>query len=106
MADDRSDVLGHARRLARFLHRVLYWRISDVVAPSRLGRVQPAPKAGGEIMRLLSIGLLCLFLAGCTASAKDDAKCRSYGSSPGESAYVQCRATLDSARTVSESMAR
>jgi hypothetical protein len=60
----------------------------------------------GETMRLLSIGLLCLFLAGCTASAKDDARCRSYGSSPGESAYVQCRATLDSARTLSESMTR
>jgi hypothetical protein len=45
-------------------------------------------------MRSLSIGLVCLFLAGC-AAAKDDVKCRSYGSSPGESAYVQCRATLD-----------
>ena len=34
-------------------------------------------------MRLLSIGLLCLFLAGC-AAAKDDVKCRSYGASPGD----------------------
>jgi hypothetical protein len=57
-------------------------------------------------MRSLSIGLLCIFLAGCAASAKDDAKCRSYGSSPGESAYVQCRATLDAARTQAEAMAR
>jgi hypothetical protein len=53
-------------------------------------------------MRLLSIGLLCLFLAGC-AAAKDDVKCRrSYGASPGDSAYVQCRATLDAARTQAE----
>ena len=52
-------------------------------------------------MRLLSIGLLCLFLAGC-AAAKDDVKCRSYGASPGDLAYVQCRATLDAARTQAE----
>src|SRR5215468_9315684 len=68
-APHRSDVLGHARCLFRFPHRALYWRIGDVVA---------TPKAGAEIMRLLSIGLLCLFLASCTASAKDDAKCRSW----------------------------
>jgi hypothetical protein len=55
-------------------------------------------------MRSLSIGLVCLTLAGC-AAAKDDAKCRSYGSSPGESAYVQCRATLDAARTQAEATA-
>src|SRR5262249_39107989 len=69
-------------------------------------RQQKGQRRGGETMRLLSIGLLCLFLAGCAAAAQDDAKCRSYGSSPGESAYVQCRATLDSARTLAESMAR
>jgi hypothetical protein len=55
-------------------------------------------------VRLLSIGLLCLFLAGC-AAAKDDVKCRSYGASPGDSAYVQCRATLDAARTQAEATA-
>ena len=52
-------------------------------------------------MRSLSVGMVCLSLVGC-AAAKDDAKCRSYGSSPGESAYVQCRATLDAARTQAE----
>ena len=56
-------------------------------------------------MRSFSIGLVCLSLVGC-AAAKDDAKCRSYGSSPGESAYVQCRATLDAARTQADAMAR
>jgi hypothetical protein len=40
------------------------------------------------------------------SAAKDDVKCRSYGSSPGESAYVQCRATLDSARTLAEQLSR
>jgi hypothetical protein len=55
-------------------------------------------------MRSLSIGLVCLLLVGC-AAAKDDVKCRSYGSSPGESAYVQCRATLDAARTQAEATA-
>jgi hypothetical protein len=56
-------------------------------------------------MRSFSIGLVCLSLVGC-AAAKDDAKCRSYGSSPGEPAYVQCRATLDSAHTLAEQLSR
>jgi hypothetical protein len=29
----------------------------------------------------------------------DDAKCRSYGATPGSPAYVQCRSQLDAART-------
>jgi hypothetical protein len=29
----------------------------------------------------------------------DDQKCQSYGSRPGEPAYVQCRSQLDAART-------
>jgi hypothetical protein len=59
---------------------------------------------GGETMRSLSIVLVCLSLVGCAAAAKDDTKCRSYGSSPGEPAYVQCRATLDAARTQAEAI--
>lgn len=43
--------------------------------------------------------LLALLLAGCQTTeerlAADDAQCRSYGSKPGESAYMQCRMNLD-----------
>lgn len=42
-------------------------------------------------------------LAGCATAADrarlDDAKCQSYGSRPGDPAYVTCRAQLDAART-------
>ena len=59
---------------------------------------------------LRMIGLIgLLFLAGCASPAElaaaDDAKCRSYGSQPGEPAYTQCRAQLDSARTIATSTA-
>jgi hypothetical protein len=54
-------------------------------------------------------GLLCLLLlTGCKTFEEmwadaDNAKCQSYGSRPGEPAYVQCRAQLDAARSISTS---
>jgi hypothetical protein len=46
---------------------------------------------------------ICLCLCGCASQAQidayDDSKCTSYGSRPGDPAYVQCRAQLDAART-------
>jgi hypothetical protein len=56
-------------------------------------------------------GLLCLLLlTGCKTfeemyAEADNAKCQSYGSKPGEPAYVQCRAQLDAARSVASSVA-
>lgn len=68
-------------------------------------------------MRCAFAAALCLSLAGCAQAGKflndvasgpaqlaaqqDDAKCRSYGASPGDPAYVSCRAQLDAARTAS-----
>jgi hypothetical protein len=46
--------------------------------------------------------LLALLLAGCQTTeerlAADDAQCRSYGTKPGDPAYVQCRMNLDNNR--------
>ena len=58
----------------------------------------------------IACGLLCLLLlTGCKtfeemAAERDDAKCQSYGSRPGDPAYVQCRAQLAAAHTISASM--
>jgi hypothetical protein len=45
---------------------------------------------------------ICLFLAGCQTTqdrmAVDDAKCQSYGTKPGDPAYIQCRMNLDNNR--------
>jgi hypothetical protein len=54
-------------------------------------------------------GLLCLLLlTGCKTFEEmwadaDNAKCQSYGSRPGEPAYIQCRAQLDAARSIAAS---
>jgi hypothetical protein len=44
--------------------------------------------------------LLALLLAGCQTTeeriaADDDTQCRSYGTKPGDAAYIQCRTNLD-----------
>ena len=51
--------------------------------------------------KILSILLVATTLSGCAGqrAAYDDGKCRSYGAAPGSSAYVNCRAQLDAART-------
>lgn len=45
---------------------------------------------------------LALFLAGCQTTedriAADDRQCQSYGTKPGDPAYVQCRMNLDTNR--------
>ena len=68
-------------------------------------------------MRKLVVLALALALAGCAQSAEqrmqriwaqrqlDEDKCRSYGSKPGDPAYVQCRAQLDAARTQADATA-
>jgi hypothetical protein len=42
---------------------------------------------------------LALLLTGCQTTeerfAADDAQCRSYGTKPGDPAYIQCRTNLD-----------
>jgi hypothetical protein len=45
--------------------------------------------------------MLMLTLGGCVTDAEsiDDDQCRSYGTRPGEPAYVACRTQLDTART-------
>jgi hypothetical protein len=56
--------------------------------------------------------LLCLLAGGCASQAEikwqqaqaDDMKCLSYGAKRGDAAYVQCRAQLDSARTVADAI--
>lgn len=59
--------------------------------------------------RKIAIVLCLLSLGGCAAeiarrqSAADDAKCREWGSRPGEAVYVNCRAQLQAARTVADS---
>jgi hypothetical protein len=50
-----------------------------------------------------------LSLSGCAQyreylAAKDDAKCVSYGAAQGDPSYVQCRATLDAARTTASAV--
>lgn len=59
-------------------------------------------------MRIALILLSLFGLAACASRAEiaaaDDAKCRSYGSQPGDSAYVQCRAQLDAARTTARAI--
>jgi hypothetical protein len=46
--------------------------------------------------------LLALLLAGCQTTeeriASDDSQCRSYGTKPGDQAYIQCRMNLDNNR--------
>jgi hypothetical protein len=46
--------------------------------------------------------LLALLLAGCQTTedrlAADDSQCRSYGTKPGDPAYVQCRTNIDNNR--------
>lgn len=53
-------------------------------------------------MKLLVATVLIAALAGCAdhqsdpaqAAVSDDAKCQSYGATPGSDAYVQCRVSL------------
>jgi hypothetical protein len=53
--------------------------------------------------KIAKIVLVCLAISGCVSAEKlaaiDDAKCKSYGSQPGDPAYVTCRSQLDAART-------
>jgi hypothetical protein len=66
---------------------------------------------GDQMAKSIWCGLLCLLLlTGCKTfeemyAEADNAKCQSYGSRPGEPAYVQCRAQLDAARSVASSVA-
>jgi hypothetical protein len=63
-------------------------------------------------MRKIIIVLCLLSLGGCAQriaerlDAADDAKCRSWGSQPGQPAYVDCRATLAAARVGQDPLER
>lgn len=57
------------------------------------------------------VGLgLAMALGGCQTArvererSEDDAKCRSYGAQPGSPQYVQCRTSMDTARTQSDAV--
>jgi predicted RNA binding protein YcfA (HicA-like mRNA interferase family) len=98
---------GHLRITHPDLREVVF----APATPGDLGALR------GNKMRVFAI-LLAVALSGCLTpqeraqqaqeraqqlreqwAAADDAKCRSYGSKPGEPAYVQCRTQLDASRT-------
>jgi hypothetical protein len=64
-------------------------------------------------MKRMAILIVPVLLGGCVSEAEvkarqasiDDGKCQSYGSKPGEPAYVQCRAQLDAARSQAQATA-
>ena len=53
-------------------------------------------------MRLLIIAVAAMMLSGCASrqqlAANDDAKCQSYGFTPGRAGYPECRMNLDLSR--------
>jgi len=71
-------------------------------------------QAGGRPMYRTLALVVVLTICGCASreqiearqaaaraaiDAQDDAKCRSFGATPGSQAYFQCRMTLDQTRT-------
>ena len=61
-------------------------------------------------MRQIAALVLITLLTGCQTTedriAADDRRCQSYGTKPGDPAYVQCRMGLDNNRAMVESSER